>query len=751
MKSKTLLLLLGSYLSVTSVWGAGYNVNLARGVLNLFGNQLTLSPNDLANTQLGLMLNNGSVVYTWDVPTQNFVPHTKSLGGWSSDPPLSAGEGFYCKPSGSGGSLVIPFNGTASSTPTPIPSFSPATLWYLLGSQTYDSTPGATYNFYDITGYTTPPTAGVSLYRLASAVPGGSPVPSLPPTDPTAWNEYWYDGVSWHPSDPQIYLGEAVWIGPSQCSILGTVVDYLGSPLPNWEMSLSDGQYTFTDANGKYHFAVSSGGEYTVYQVPFCGWDTLSQPISLTVNCPGTTIAPQSVAIPQPGGTNHGPDLYVVIMYNPDPGNPFFPCPNDTGSYLVYYQNKCGATVPAGSTLQVVLSGNVIYGTYSTPGSPSWTETPPVGGSPASGFLDLGSTLTWTLGPLPTGSVGLIRIPIQVSGTVATSPPYTTVTTTATLFPVVGDAYPADNLAQENRRAKCAFDPNDKTVEPAGCGPSGLINNQLLTYTVRFQNVGAAPAFKVVVSDQLDPSLNPSTLKILGASANYVFNLSGNQMTWTFPNINLPYAAADLPGSCGFVRYQAQPFPSLPDGTVITNQASIVFDKNPPILTETTTNTITSATLASASFAVAPRIGSAGHTNDFIYTGGTAGATFYWDFGPDAIPPTSTDMNPSGVVFPTDGLRTMNLQVSSGDCTTDPAAHLLNVGRPILNIASSGSNHFVLSWQGDGYKLQQSSTLSSPVPWQSINPPLTQIGATYFTPAIAISNITTFFRLTDQP
>jgi hypothetical protein len=319
------------------------------------------------------------------------------------------------------------------------------------------------------------------------------------------------------------------------------------------------------------------------------------------------------------------------------------------------------------------------------------------------------------------------------------------------IYPLATDAYPIDNQYILSTLARCSFDPNDKAVVPAGCGPAGLVNNQPLTYTVQFQNLGSAPAFSVVVTDLLDPSLDPSTLKILGASASYVFNLNGNQMTWTFPNINLPDATDNPPGSHGFISYQVQPLAGLADGTVITNQASIVFDKNPPVLTAITTNTITSATLASASFTVTPRQGSANHTNDFTYTGGTAGAEFYWDFGPNAIPPTSSDMNPSGVVFPADGLSGVTLQVSSGDCTDTSASYLLSVGEPTLNIAPAGTNQFVLSWKGDGYKLQQSSTLSSPVPWQTMSPSLTQVGATYFTPPITTSNATTFFRLTDQP
>src|SRR5260370_42684356 len=102
-------------------------------------------------------------------------------------------------------------------------------------------------------------------------------------------------------------------------------------------------------------------------------------------------------------------------------------------------------------------------------------------------------------------------------------------------------------------------------------------------------------------------------------------------MVWTFPKILLPAATDDEPGSHGFLTYQVSPIAGLADGTVITNQAAIYFDNNPPVLTATTTNTITSNVEPVASFTVTPRQGSANETNDFTYTGATLRATFLCD------------------------------------------------------------------------------------------------------------------------
>ena len=60
-----------------------------------------------------------------------------------------------------------------------------------------------------------------------------------------------------------------------------------------------------------------------------------------------------------------------------------------------------------------------------------------------------------------------------------------------------------------------------------------------------------------------------------------------------------------------------------------------------------------------------------GITLDFFYTG-NANATninFEWDFGPDAIPQTSTESNPSGIAYASAGVKDVQLRVfDGGDC-----------------------------------------------------------------------------------
>jgi hypothetical protein len=63
-------------------------------------------------------------------------------------------------------------------------------------------------------------------------------------------------------------------------------------------------------------------------------------------------------------------------------------------------------------------------------------------------------------------------------------------------------------------------------------------------------------------------------------------------LTFTFEQIMLPDSNVNWLGSQGYVTFEIEPKPNLPIGTVIENQASIVFDFNPPIATNITYHTI---------------------------------------------------------------------------------------------------------------------------------------------------------------
>ncbi len=187
-----------------------------------------------------------------------------------------------------------------------------------------------------------------------------------------------------------------------------------------------------------------------------------------------------------------------------------------------------------------------------------------------------------------------------------------------------------------------SIDPNDKSG-PAGTGPNHYLTGSLnLGYTIAFENLSTAtaPAQRVVVTDQLDPSRVSLGSFSLGSisfgdqvvtpppgvdtySTTVPYDVDGNninvkidatidlffgtpgKVTWTFqtldPNTGLPPSNPLIgflppnitpPEGQGIVSFTVDPLPGLVSGSQITNAAVIVFDSNPAIATGVWTNTI---------------------------------------------------------------------------------------------------------------------------------------------------------------
>ncbi|MBN2683630.1 MAG: VCBS repeat-containing protein, partial [Bacteroidales bacterium] len=148
----------------------------------------------------------------------------------------------------------------------------------------------------------------------------------------------------------------------------------------------------------------------------------------------------------------------------------------------------------------------------------------------------------------------------------------------------------SDSLVQ---LIECAYDPNDKSVEPIGFGQQNYIaNNQELTYTIRFQNTGNLPATNVRLVDTLDIKLDISTFEFIAASHPVRVILENNILVFEFDSIMLPDSASYEFESCGFAKYKISPNAGLVPNATINNRADIFFDFNPSILTNTTQSTI---------------------------------------------------------------------------------------------------------------------------------------------------------------
>lgn len=137
-----------------------------------------------------------------------------------------------------------------------------------------------------------------------------------------------------------------------------------------------------------------------------------------------------------------------------------------------------------------------------------------------------------------------------------------------------------------------SMDPNEKQVQPEGDIQE---EDSVLTYTIHFQNTGNDTTFFIILKDTLSPHLNPASVVNIASSHEYEsFTISDNGiLTWFFNPIFLVDSATNEPASKGFVMFRIKKKAGLPLNTEIKNKASIYFDYNEPIVTNTVSSKLT--------------------------------------------------------------------------------------------------------------------------------------------------------------
>lgn len=157
----------------------------------------------------------------------------------------------------------------------------------------------------------------------------------------------------------------------------------------------------------------------------------------------------------------------------------------------------------------------------------------------------------------------------------------------AQVYPIADDAQPGDNTSEIKQIVVGAFDPNDKNVMQ-GSEISEAQVGTYLDYVVRFQNTGNINATTVIIEDLLDANLQWASIRPLSASHLYRAEIkNGNEVSFIFENIDLPPEMTDPEGSQGYIAFQVRTDDSLLVGDEVNNTASIFFDFNPAIVTNT--------------------------------------------------------------------------------------------------------------------------------------------------------------------
>ena len=164
----------------------------------------------------------------------------------------------------------------------------------------------------------------------------------------------------------------------------------------------------------------------------------------------------------------------------------------------------------------------------------------------------------------------------------------------AHIEPSQNDVNPSNNNSTWEVFTTGAIDPNDILVDQDSVDIFDLQNNLYLEYLIRFQNTGNDTAFYVNVLNKLPETLIDSTIEIITSShdMDVHYNPSIRLLEFTFNNILLPDSNVNKFGSNGFIRYRIKPSNLLQPFDIISNQAAIYFDYNPPVLTNFATTVI---------------------------------------------------------------------------------------------------------------------------------------------------------------
>ncbi|WP_395065053.1 T9SS type A sorting domain-containing protein [Flavobacterium sp.] len=329
----------------------------------------------------------------------------------------------------------------------------------------------------------------------------------------------------------------------------------------------SNAYTSYTNYNGASdYYLIGDVGTNTVSVTNLPSYFTVT-PATQVFNftLPGTTIAPDFCIT---ANTNVD-DLEIVLIprFNVVPGLPAY--------YDILYKNN-------GST---TLSGQVTFQFDNTKMTFS-SSTP----SPNNIGLN---TITYnfaSLAPFEKRKIYNVKLLVATPPTVDSG---NVVSFSGNITPLVADATPIDNSSAVNQTVVNAQDPNDIIVHEGATITLAQAQQGYLHYTIRFQNVGTSDAINIKVLNDLDPKLDWSTFQLITSSHNCRVKNKNGHNEFLFEGIYLP-GTTNEPLSHGYVTYKVKPIASIAVGNVIPNAASIYFDYNAPITTNTASTTVVS-------------------------------------------------------------------------------------------------------------------------------------------------------------
>jgi hypothetical protein len=317
---------------------------------------------------------------------------------------------------------------------------------------------------------------------------------------------------------------------------------------------INNGNYFIFDSNPANSYDISFDLNYGLETFYSCtaSFSNITLP---TGSGPNTLFFPVSIINPHL-------DAYVGISTSGQP-RPGFHYTN-----YIFYQNR-GTQIITSGTLTFTKDPNVSIYSILQPGTVATSD------GFTYNFTNLGPyesryiSVELAVPPIPTVSLGQL------------------ITNNATIQ-INNDIDLSNNTSTITQAVVGSYDPNDKSESHGGkIVHSTFTSNDYLYYTIQFENTGTGSAEFIRVEDALDAQLDENTFEMLNASHAVNTKREGNQLTWHFYNINLPPTITNPADSHGFVQFRIKPKPGYAIGDIIPNTASIYFDYNPPIITNT--------------------------------------------------------------------------------------------------------------------------------------------------------------------
>jgi len=151
------------------------------------------------------------------------------------------------------------------------------------------------------------------------------------------------------------------------------------------------------------------------------------------------------------------------------------------------------------------------------------------------------------------------------------------------------DETPLNNSFTFNQTVVNSFDPNDITCLEGSSVSTAKIGDYV-HYLIRFENNGSTEATNIVVKEVVDANkFDINTLVPYDANYDYYTRINGNNVEFIFENIYLPFDDAN---NDGYLAFKIKLKSNLVAGDTFSKNASIYFDYNFPIVTNTATTTI---------------------------------------------------------------------------------------------------------------------------------------------------------------